>query len=86
MVIDTVVMMNLFPLPGYGQYLALSWVELHLPVFSPDIKCIEVVLNCITVRIRVYYKVRYGVVSKKLNGRLEFFMDVVHVIKEQARS
>ena len=33
MVIETVVMMNLFPLSGYSQYLALSWVELHLPAF-----------------------------------------------------
>ena len=31
-------------------------------------------------------KVSYGVISKKPNGRLEFFVDVVHVIKEQARS
>ena len=26
-------MMNLFLLSGYSLYLALSWVELHLPVF-----------------------------------------------------
>ena len=47
-------------------------------------------------RIEVYHsqhlsllqgiKVSYGVISKKPNGRLEFFVDVVHVIKEQARS
>ena len=34
MAIETVVMINLFPLPGYSQYLALRWVELHLPFFS----------------------------------------------------
>ena len=28
-------MMNSFALPGYSQYLALSWVELHLPGFFP---------------------------------------------------
>ena len=32
MVIENIVMMNLFPLSGYSQYLAR--VELHLPVFS----------------------------------------------------
>ena len=49
MVIETscTLVMNLFPLPGYSQYLALSWVEIHLP----DGKFVEVVLKCITVSI-----------------------------------
>ena len=81
MVIETVVMINLFPLPGYSQYLALSWVELHLPVFPRWQVC--------RGRIEVYHSqhlsLPQGTLSchqPKPNGRLEFFMDVIHVIKE----
>ena len=50
-VMETVFMMNWFPLSGYSQYLTLSWVELHLPAFSPDGEFVKIVLQCITVSI-----------------------------------